>query len=125
MRGAFARSVGICLLVSSPLSSDAAGCPVGQAGECTDDGCCTDDQLVTWNLTALAGDRDIAGPQAGPVGKQYLFNLLSNVVDVPQVCQVRVGVRVGVRMWVCACVRACACACAALPPSIAIFLLHD
>ena len=98
MRGAFARSVGICLLVSCPLSSDAAGCPPGKAGECSDDGCCTDDQQVTWNLTALAGDKDVAGPQAGPVGKKYRFNLLSNVVDPPQVCQVCVcvGVCVGV-----------------------------
>ena len=100
MRVAFASSVGICLLVSSPLRSDAADCPVGQPGECTD-GCCTDDQQVAWNLTALAGDHHVAGPQAG---KQYLFNLLSNVVNVPQVCQV------------CICVYAYVCECARFLP---------
>jgi|EP01043_Picozoa_sp_COSAG02_P002199 hypothetical protein len=85
MRVVFAGCVGVCLLVSSPLRSDAADCPAGQTGECTDDGCCTDDQQVAWNLTALAGDKHVVGPRAG---KQYLFNLLSNVVNVPKVCQV-------------------------------------
>ena len=89
MRAPLVRGVGVFLLSWAPLSCDAAGCPVGQRGECTEDGCCTDDQQppVAWNLTALAGDKQIPGPQAGPVGKQYLFSLLSNIAKVPQICE--------------------------------------
>lgn len=89
MRGPPVRGVGMFLLSWAALSCDAAGCPVGRSGECTDDGCCTDDQQppVAWNLTALAGDKQIPGPQAGPVGKQYIFSLLSNVAEVPRICQ--------------------------------------
>jgi hypothetical protein len=87
--GAFVRVVGISLVVWAPLSCHAAGCTVGRPGECADDNCCTDDQQppVAWNLSALAGDKQIPGPQSGPVGKQYLFSLLSNVANVPQICQ--------------------------------------
>jgi hypothetical protein len=83
------RAAAVCLLLSAPLSSHAATCTTtgGENGECTDEGCCTDQHGTIFDLADLGGDMEIPGPQTGPDGKKYLFSLFSNIVDVPQVCQ--------------------------------------
>ena len=85
MSGGFLRGLGLCLLIWVPFSCHAADCSVGVAGECTDDGCCTDDKQAVWDLSVLGGDKSIPGPE-GPDSYDYKFNLLGNLETIPAGC---------------------------------------
>lgn len=85
-----AAAIVACVLISAPLAVAQLPTPClpGTPGECTDDGCCTDtrDPPVAWHLKDLAGDRSLYPPADRP-GKEYIFNLLSNVEKVPVICE--------------------------------------